>query len=95
MSRNDYVALITIGALIAVVVATIVFWLAGSESMLVSGLGASIAIAFGRLAGLALMLLVFCQVLLASRMPLLDAFPSFFAWKYVAHDVLLCVVCLD
>ncbi len=79
MSRNDYVALITIGALIAVVVATIVFWLAGSESMLVSGLGASIAIAFGRLAGLALMLLVFCQVLLASRMPLLDAFPSFSA----------------
>ncbi len=61
----------------ATMTATTVFWLAGSESMLLSGSGASIGVALGRLSGLILMLLVFAQLLLASRMPVLDTFPQF------------------
>ena len=73
LSRNERSAIVGLAAVVAVTAATVVFWLAGSGSLLAGG-GASALIALGRLAGLALMLLVLAQLVLASRAPFLDLF---------------------
>lgn len=67
----------------AIISATLIFWLAGSGAKLVSGELADVIIAYGRLAGLILMLCILAQVLLASRMPLLDWFDG--VTPLVAH----------
>ncbi len=76
ISRSEYRAAALLGAIVLVVTATTVFWLANSGALL-AGDGASILIALGRLAGLALMLLMLAQLLLASRAPFLDLFDRF------------------
>jgi len=101
MSKNNIVALSTIGTIVTIVVATIVFRLLGSESKLLADDAGKVAIALGRFAGLMLALLIFAQLLLASRMPALDTFPRASAfglhrtlgfavlWVLVAHVGLL------
>lgn len=75
------VSVISLGLIISVFTTTIIFWLAGSGSKLASGETADLLIAVGRLSGLLLTLLVFAQLLLASRLPLQDWFKSFNALR--------------
>ena len=71
LSRNERSAIVGLAAVVAVTAATVVFWLAGSGAELAGG-GSGLLISLGRLAGLALMLLVLAQLVLASRAPFLD-----------------------